>query len=332
VSDKPEKEKPERPERSEKREKKARPVAEADATASTERAPAEASAEPGKGQGKGRGKAPAASEPAAAEAAAPVAAAEAAAAGGEARPEKEKKDGKRWRSGHYSLSKRYRDASSRVDRNKVYQVSEAFSLLKSLPPAKFVETVECVVRLGIDPKKTDQLVRGAVSLPHGLGKQVRVVVFAEGDRAKDAQAAGADVVGSADLAKRVEDGWTDFDVAIASPDMMKFVGKLGRILGPQGKMPSPKAGTVTPDVGTAVREFKAGKVEFRTDAGASVQAPIGKRSFSVEQLVDNARAFVDHVRGLRPSTVKGAFISKVVVSTTMGPGIRVDLVEGGPSA
>ncbi len=240
--------------------------------------------------------------------------------------------GKRWYRGRYSNSKRYREAIARVDRAKLYTLSEAFELMKALPKVKFDESVECVVRLGIDPKKTDQLVRGAVSLPHGLGKDVRVVVFAEGDKAKEAEAAGADAVGSADLAKRIQDGWLDFDVAIASPDMMRHVGKLGRVLGPQGKMPSPKAGTVTPDVATAVKEFKAGKVEFRTDSGANVHAPIGKRSFNVEQLAGNALAFVEHLRGLRPAQAKGAFVTKVVVASTMGPGIRVDLAEGGSRA
>ncbi|MCB9883135.1 MAG: 50S ribosomal protein L1, partial [Planctomycetes bacterium] len=193
--------------------------------------------------------------------------------------------------------------------------------------AKFNEAVECVVRLGIDPKKTDQLVRGAVSLPHGIGKEVRVVVFAEGDRAEEAKAAGADAVGSGDLAQRIEGGWLDFDVAIASPDMMKHVGRLGRVLGPQGKMPSPKAGTVTMDVATAVKEFKAGKVEFRTDSGANVHAAIGRRNFTAQQLAENAAAFVSHIRSLKPPQARGIFVQKVVVSSTMGPGIRLALGE-----
>ena len=240
-----------------------------------------------------------------------------------------KTKGKRWYKGRYRDSKRHTKASGLVDRAKDYPVKEAFELLKSLPATKFDETVEIAVRLGIDPKKTDQLVRGAVSLPHGIGKEVSVIVFAEGDKAKEAEAAGADTVGSDDLAKRIQDGWLDFDVVIASPDMMKHVGKLGRVLGPQGKMPSPKAGTVTMDVGTAVKEFKAGKVEFRTDSGANVHAPIGRKSFSVDQLADNTKAFVEHLRGLRPSQAKGAFVTKVVVSATMSPGIRLELIDGG---
>lgn len=242
------------------------------------------------------------------------------------------KGGKRYYKGRYSNSKRFQKAKSLVDPAKSYALDEAFELLKSLPAAKFDETVECAVRLGIDPKKTDQLVRGAVSLPHGIGKDIRVVVFAEGAKAEEAREAGAEQVGSADLAQKVQGGWLDFDVAIAAPDMMKHVGKLGRILGPQGKMPSPKAGTVTMDVGTAVREFKAGKVEFRTDAGANVHAPVGRRSFSVGQLADNTRAFVEHLRGLRPPQAKGAFVTKVVVAATMSPGVPVDLADGGARA
>jgi large subunit ribosomal protein L1 len=217
-------------------------------------------------------------------------------------------------------SKRYEEASKRIDRSRPYAARDALGLLKALPAPKFDETVDVVVRLGIDPKKTDQLVRGAVSLPRGLGKSVRVVVFAEGEKAEAARAAGADAVGSEDLAKRIADGWLDFDVVIASPDMMKHVGKLGKVLGPQGKMPSPKSGTVTPEVGQAVQEFKAGKVEFRTDAGGNVHAPVGKRSFSVDDLEQNLTAFLNHLTSLRPPSVKGQFLRKVSVSTTMGPG------------
>ena len=217
-------------------------------------------------------------------------------------------------------SKRYEEAVKRIDRSKQYPPREALGLLKALPAPKFDESVDVVVRLGIDPKKTDQLVRGAVSLPKGLGKSVRVVVFAEGDKATAAKGAGADEVGSEELAKRILDGWTDFDVVIASPDMMKHVGKLGKVLGPQGKMPSPKSGTVTAEVGQAVLEFKAGKVEFRTDAGGNVHAPVGKRSFSVEDLEQNLTAFLSHLTSLRPPSVKGHFLRKISVSTTMGPG------------
>jgi large subunit ribosomal protein L1 len=221
-------------------------------------------------------------------------------------------------------SKRYRAAAAKVDRNKVYEPGEALSLIKGLPGAKFDETVEVAVSLGIDPRKSDQLVRGAVSLPKGLGKKIKVIVFAEGDKAAAATAAGADIVGSGELAEKVLGGWTDFDIVIASPDMMKHVGKLGKVLGPQGKMPSPKSGTVTADVAAAVREFKAGKVEFRTDAGGNVHAPVGKRSFKAEDLEANLRAFLDHLIAMRPPAVKGQFVRKVSVSTTMGPGAWIN--------
>ncbi len=235
---------------------------------------------------------------------------------------------KKWRRPHYGNSKRLRKAAELIDRMKNYGLSEGLDLLLSLPGAKFDETVELAVRLGIDPRKTDQLVRGAFSLPHGIGKEMRVIAFAEGEKADQAKAAGAFEVGSADLAKKIEGGWLDFDVAIASPDMMKHVGRLGRVLGPQGKMPSPKAGTVTPDVAKAVAEFKAGKVEFRTDSGANVHIPIGKRSFSVEKLADNAKAFVGHLRSLKPAQAKGQFVVKAAISSTMSPGIRIAVSEG----
>ena len=221
-------------------------------------------------------------------------------------------------------SKRYKQAAAMMETGRTYQISEALDLLKSLPAVKFDETVEVAVRLGIDPRKSDQLVRGAVSLPKGLGKDVKVVVFAEGDKAEAATAAGADEVGSEDLAKKIADGWMDFDVVIASPDMMRYVGTLGKVLGPQGKMPSPKSGTVTPDVGKAVSDFKAGKVEFRTDAGGNVHAPFGKRSFPTEDLVTNLTAFLDHLTTMRPAVVKGTFLRRVCVSTSMGPGAVVE--------
>ena len=221
-------------------------------------------------------------------------------------------------------SKRMQEAYAGIDRNKVYEVAEALSLIKGLPSAKFDETVDIVVRLGIDPKKSDQLVRGAVSRPKGIGKTIKVIVFAEGDKADAAKAAGADLVGSGDLAEKIADGWMDFDVCIASPDMMRHVGKLGKVLGPQGKMPSPKSGTVTPNVAQAVEEFKAGKVEFRTDAGGNVHAGLGKRSFSVEDLEANLSAFLDHLIGMRPAVVKGEFVKKISISTSMGPGAWVN--------
>jgi large subunit ribosomal protein L1 len=217
--------------------------------------------------------------------------------------------------------KRYRAAHALVDRNRQYEVGEAVQLLGKLPKAKFDETVELNLRLGIDPKKSDQIVRGSINLPHGIGKQLRVVVFAEGEKAEQARAAGAVEVGSADLATKVVGGWTDFDVAIATPDMMKHVGRLGKVLGPQGKMPSPKAGTVTMDVATAVREFKAGKIEFRNDSGANVQVPMGKRSFDATQIAENVQAFVEHVKTLKPPSAKGHFLLKGYISATQCPGI-----------
>jgi len=220
-------------------------------------------------------------------------------------------------------SKRYQEAIAQVDRDRVYDMGEAINLLKNLPLAKFDEAVEVVIRLGIDPRKTDQLIRGAVSLPNGLGKTIKVVVFAEGDKAEAAKAAGADEVGSDDLAKKIDGGWMDFDVVIASPDMMKHVGKLGRVLGPHGKMPSPKSGTVTADVAGAVEAFKAGKVEFRTDAGGNIQASVGRASFTPEAIEENLTTFLEHIASMRPSAVKGTYLRKVSLSTTMGPGLRV---------
>lgn len=236
---------------------------------------------------------------------------------------------KRYHKGRYRDSRRFVEARSKVDQNCKYPVEAGFELMKSLTPAKFDETVAVSVRLGIDPKKTDQLVRGAFSLPHGIGKSVRVIAFAEGQKAEEAKAAGAIEVGGQELAKKIEGGWMDFDVAIAAPDMMKFVGRLGRVLGPQGKMPSPKAGTVTPNVGQAVKEFAAGKVEFRTDSGANIHVPVGKLSFPIAHLAENTEAFVRHISSLKPSQAKGTFVVKVAVSSTMGPGIVLDIVEGG---
>ena len=220
-------------------------------------------------------------------------------------------------------SKRYLQAAAKVDRERLYDLKEALVLIKSLPAPKFDESIEVAIHLGVDPKKSDQLVRGAVSLPKGLGKTVKVVVFADGDKAKAAREAGADEVGAADLAEKIMGGWLDFDIVITSPDMMKHVGKLGKVLGPQGKMPSPKSGTVTPDVAAAVKEFKAGKVEFRTDAGGNVQAALGKRSFSVDDLHSNVQTFLEHVSNMRPPAVKGEFFRKICVSSSMGPGVLI---------
>jgi len=210
--------------------------------------------------------------------------------------------------------------------HKRYPLAEAISVLGRFPKAKFDETVELSVRLGVDPTKSDQGVRGSVSLPKGIGKQRTVVVFAEGDAAREAQEAGADVVGTEDLAKRINDGWVAFDVCIAHPAMMRHVGKLGKVLGPTGKMPSPKSGTVTDKVGQAVREFKAGKVEYRADAGGNVHVPVGKRSFTEAELVANVNHMIEHLRAVRPAAVKGVYFRKVSLSATMSPGVAVDVV------
>ncbi len=221
--------------------------------------------------------------------------------------------------------KRFAAGMKTFSRERRYPLPEALKVLRGFPKAKFDETVEVSVRLGIDPGKTEQAVRGSVSLPKGIGKQRTVAVFAEGDLARQATEAGADVVGSADLAKRVEEGFTSFDVAIAHPSMMRHVGKLGKVLGPLGKMPSPKAGTVTDNLAAAVREFKAGKIEFRSDAGGNVHAGVGKRSFSDPDLQANVEHFLEHLRGIRPSSVKGAFLRKVTISSTMSPGVVLDV-------
>lgn len=221
--------------------------------------------------------------------------------------------------------KRFRQAFAAVDRTKEYSVEEAVGKLKELPSAKFDETVEISLKLGIDPKQSDQLLRGSYSLPKGIGKSMRVIVFAQGEKAEQAKASGAMEVGGQELVKKIEDGWLDFDVAIAAPDMMRFVGRLGRVLGPKGLMPSPKSGTVTDDITTAVREFAAGKVEYRTDSTGNVHAPVGKRSFEAKDLISNISSFLDHITASRPTTAKGRFIEKVVVSTTMGPGLKLQL-------
>jgi large subunit ribosomal protein L1 len=223
-------------------------------------------------------------------------------------------------------SKRFRAALAKVDRAKRYAVDDAVGIVKANANAKFDETVEVAMRLGVDPKKGDQQVRGSVVLPHGLGGKARsVLVFAEGDKAKEATAAGADFVGGAELVEKVNGGWTEFDVAVAVPAMMRHVGKLGRVLGPQGKMPSPKAGTVTDDVTAAVKAYKGGKVEYRVDAGANVHGPVGKASFEGGKIAENVRAFVDSVRSAKPHTSKGTYIRRVTISSTMGPGVQLDL-------
>jgi large subunit ribosomal protein L1 len=226
--------------------------------------------------------------------------------------------------------KTYREARSRIDREQAYSPLEAIRLLKDLPGPKFDETVEAHFRLGLNVRHADQQLRGTLMLPNGTGKEVRVAVFAEGEKAKEAESAGADVVGGADLATKIEGGFDDFDVAIATPDLMGTVGKLGRILGPRGKMPNPKTGTVTFDVGRAVKEIKAGKVEYRVDKTAIVHAPIGKVSFGPDKLLDNAKAIIDSVLKAKPAASKGRYVKSIALSSTMGPGVRVDLgtVEG----
>jgi large subunit ribosomal protein L1 len=216
------------------------------------------------------------------------------------------------------------DAQARYDREQLYAPNEAFDLVKSLSNRKFDETVEVAMRLGVDPRKADQMIRGTVSLPNGTGKAVRVAVFAAGDQAREAEAAGADVVGADDLVARIEKGFLDFDVAIATPDQMPNVGKLGRTLGPRGLMPNPKTGTVTTDVGKTVEEFKAGKVEYRTDRYGNVHVPIGKVSFDTDALAANYQAVLDEVNRAKPAASKGRYLKSVSTSSTMGPGVRID--------
>jgi large subunit ribosomal protein L1 len=227
----------------------------------------------------------------------------------------------------HRLSRRFKAAleTPGYEKHKRYPMTEGLQVLQAFPKPKFDETVELCVRLGVDPKRTDQMVRGSVSLPKGIGKTRSVVVFAEGEMAEAAREAGADEVGSEDLAKKIQEGWTDFDVCIAHPSMMRHVGKLGKILGPQGKMPSPKSGTVAENIGEAVREFKAGKVEFRADGGGNVHVPVGKRSFAVEDLEANINHFIDHLRTMKPAAVKGAFVRKVTISASMSPGVLLDV-------
>ncbi|MCB1259064.1 MAG: 50S ribosomal protein L1 [Acidimicrobiales bacterium] len=222
--------------------------------------------------------------------------------------------------------KRYKDALARVDRDRIYEPAEAMELVKALSKTKFDETVDVVVRLGVDPRKADQVVRGTVTLPAGTGKDVRVAVFAAGEQAAAAREAGADVVGADDLIAQVEGGFMDFDLAIATPDLMPQVGKLGRVLGPRGLMPNPKTGTVTNDVAKAVADFKGGMVEYRTDRYGNVHVPVGKASFDAQALTDNLNAVLDELNRQKPASAKGRYMRKVVVSSTMGPGLRVDPV------
>jgi large subunit ribosomal protein L1 len=220
--------------------------------------------------------------------------------------------------------KHYTDQLKSFDRDHFYAPAEALGLVSGMAKAKFDESVDVSIRLGVDPRKADQMVRGTVALPSGTGKDVRVAVFAAGDKAQEARDAGADVVGADDLAAQIEAGKFDFDIAIATPDMMPLVGRLGRALGPRGLMPNPKTGTVTNDVGRAVTEFKGGKVEYRTDRYGNVHVPLGKASFDIEALEQNFRAVIDELNRAKPASAKGRYMKKITVSSTMGPGVRID--------
>jgi large subunit ribosomal protein L1 len=223
-----------------------------------------------------------------------------------------------------SRAKRYADASRMFDRSQLYSPADAVRILKEMPATKFDETVELSLRLGVDPRKADQMVRGTVSLPNGTGKSMRVAAFAAGDKAREATEAGADLVGGEDLVEEVQKGNIDFDAAVATPDMMPVVGKAGRILGPRGLMPNPKAGTVSEEIGKAVAEIKAGKLEYRVDRQANLHLVIGKRSFGEQQMLENYMAVVDEILRAKPASSKGRYIRSITISTTMGPGIRID--------
>jgi len=220
-------------------------------------------------------------------------------------------------------SKRFRALQEKVAGTAPVPLEAAVAKLKEFATTKFDQTVEIHMRLGVDPKQADQIIRGSIVLPHGIGKSQRVVVFAKGDLAEAARQAGADTVGQEDLAQKIKEGWTDFDACIAAPDMMGLVGPLGKVLGPRGLMPSPRAGTVTPDVARVVREYKAGKVEFRNDSGGNVHAVVGKLSFDKEKLLENVRSFIDHIVSLKPSSVKGTFVRGIALAATMSPSVRV---------
>ncbi|MGE5553279.1 MAG: 50S ribosomal protein L1 [Betaproteobacteria bacterium] len=225
--------------------------------------------------------------------------------------------------------KKYADSLKLIEREKLYPVSEAVRLVKETAKAKFDETIEAHIRLGVDPRHADQQVRGTVVLPHGTGKTVRVAVFAKGEKAREAEEAGADIVGAEDLAERINGGWTDFDVAVATPDMMGLVGKLGRILGPRGLMPNPKTGTVTMDIAKAIKDIKAGKVEYRVDKAGIIHVPIGKASFDEEKLAGNFRTLMGAVVKAKPAAAKGTYLKKISLASTMGPGVKVN--PGDPS-
>ena len=220
-------------------------------------------------------------------------------------------------------SKRMKALAAKVPGANPLPLAQAVTILKSFDSTKFDQTVEIAIRLGVDPKQADQLVRGSIVLPHGIGKKLRVIVFAKGDKVDEAKQAGADEIGGPELAEKIKGGWTEFDVCIAAPDMMGVVGPLGKILGPRGLMPSPRAGTVTPDVAKTVREYKAGKVEFRTDAGGNVHAVVGKLSFDEKRLAENVQTFLNYVMSLKPATIRGQYIKGIALSATMSPSVRV---------
>ncbi len=225
------------------------------------------------------------------------------------------------------ISKKYKEAISKYDPTKTYQLDEALEILNQLPKAKFDETVEVAINLGVDPRHSDQMVRGSVTLPNGTGKSVRVLVFAKGEKEKEALEAGADYVGAEDIVEKIQQGWLEFDKAVATPDIMGLVGKLGKILGPRGLMPNPKVGTVTFDVAKAVKELKAGKIEFKVDKAGIIHAPIGKLSFGKDKIKENFIALLDTIIRLKPATSKGIYLKKCAISSTMGPGIKIDPVS-----
>lgn len=224
-------------------------------------------------------------------------------------------------------SKRFREIAGKVDTTKVFGLDEAIAILKSLPAVKFDQSVDFSLKLGVDPRKTDQFVRGTVALPNGTGKTLRILVFAKGAKAQEAKDAGADIVGAEELFEKVQGGWTDFDAVVATPDLMREVGKLGKVLGPRGLMPTPKAGTVTTDVKKAVDELKAGKIEFKLDKHGVINNAVGKLSFAKEKIVENIKALLEAIQRAKPSTAKGVYLHSLALSSTMGPGLKVDLKE-----
>jgi len=222
-------------------------------------------------------------------------------------------------------SKRFNELSTKVDKINLYQPEEALKLVKETASANFDETIEIAVKLGVNPKHADQNIRGTVVLPHGTGQEIKLIVFAKGEKIKEAEEAGADIAGGEELAEKIEGGWLDFDVAVATPDMMSVVGKLGRILGPKGLMPNPKGGTVTFDLSKAIKEFKAGKLEYRVDKVGIIHLPFGKVSFESKELLDNFKLIIDTLLRVRPAAAKGRYINSITLSSTMGPGVRVDI-------